>query len=389
MKKTVIFGGTFNPPHLGHETLVREICRREDVVKLLLVPTKQPVHKVGVSLASPRHRLNMCKLLADAYPKAEVWDVELLRREKSYTYLTVTDYCKLYTDKPWFLCGADMLVTLKTWYKYEELKTLCNFLAVFRAGENFQEFDAAVKELRNDGAVIEVLNLEVEDMSSTEVRQIASAGLPLKNLVSERIARYIVNNNLYKEKADMTLAEYKEHLRERLTERRYFHSLCVAEEAVRLADRYGADKEKAYLAGLLHDVLKDTDPSEQLKLAKEFGIMLTDLELGAYKLYHSIIGSAYVERVLGIKDEDIISAIRYHTTAKADMTPLEKVLYLADYTSRDRDYNGVEDMRKAVEISEEAALEIALCFTVEDLEAKGFAVHPDTLAAYDYYVKRN
>ena len=115
--------------------------------------------------------------------------------------------------------------------------------------------------------------------------------------------------------------------------------------------------------------------------------MLTDLELGAHKLYHSIIGSAYVKNVLGVEDEEIISAIRYHTTARADMTPLERVLYLADYTSRDRDYNGVEDMRKAVEISEEAALTIALKFTVEDLEEKGLAVHPDTLAAYKFYVK--
>ena len=106
MSKTVIFGGTFNPPHLGHETLVREICRREDIEKLLLVPTKQPVHKVGGELASGEHRLNMCKLLAETDPKAEVWDVELLREEKSYTYLTVLDYGKIYPDKPWFLCGV-------------------------------------------------------------------------------------------------------------------------------------------------------------------------------------------------------------------------------------------------------------------------------------------
>lgn len=386
MSKTVIFGGTFNPPHLGHETLVREICRRGDVEKLLLVPTKQPVHKVGGALASATHRLNMCQLLAETDPKAEVWDVELLREEKSYTYLTVLDYGKIYPDKPWFLCGADMLVTLKTWYKYEELIKICNFLAVFRKGEDYGEFQTALKDLSSDGAVVEILKLDVENLSSTEVRQRASQDSDLSGFVSEKIARYIEDNNLYKEKSDMTVAEFKEHLKARLTERRYFHSLCVAEEAVRLADRYGVDKEKAFLAGLLHDVLKDTKPQEQLKLAEEFGIMLTDLELGAHKLYHSIIGSAYVEKVLGIEDKEIIDAIRYHTTARADMTPLERILYLADYTSRDRDYDGVDEMRNAVEISEEAALKIALTFTVEDLKNKGLAVHPDTLAAYEFYV---
>ncbi len=386
MLKTVIFGGTFNPPHLGHETMVRELCHREDVERLLLVPTKQPVHKVGVALASTEHRLNMCKILAEKNAKAEVWDVELYRKEKSYTYLTVLDFHEKYKIKPWFLCGADMLVTFKTWYKYEELIKLCNILAVFRCGENHDEFENALKELKQDGATVERLELNIENLSSTEVRKAVSEKSDLTEKVSEEIAKYIADNNLYKENSDMTIAEYKEHLKSRLSERRYFHSLCVAEEAVRLADRYGADKEKAYLAGLLHDVLKDTKTQEQLKLAKEFGIMLTDLELNAPKLYHSIIGSAYAERVLGIDDEEIISAIRYHTTARADMTPLETVLYLADYTSRDRDYNGVEDMRRAVEISEREALRIALQFTVEDLKQKGASVHPDTLAAYEFYI---
>ena len=387
MKKTVIFGGTFNPPHLGHETMTREICRREDVERLLLVPTKQPVHKVGGALASAEHRLNMCKLLAEGHPKAEVWDIELYRKEKSYTYLTLLDYREKFGNKPWFLCGADMLVTLKTWYKYEELISLCNILAVFRVGENYNEFNKAVEELRNDGANVEIVELEVENLSSTKVRKTVSQNGDITDTVSEKIAKYISDNNLYKEKSDMTVEEYKEHLKKRLSSRRYFHSLCVAEEAVRLADRYGADKEKAYLAGLLHDVLKDTNPDEQLKLAKEFGIMLTDLELHAPKLYHSIIGSAYVEKVLGVGDKEIIKAIRYHTTARADMSPLEAVLYLADYTSRDREYDGVEDMRRAVEISEKEALRIALQFTVEDLKAKKVSVHPDTLAAYNFYFK--
>ena len=182
------------------------------------------------------------------------------------------------------------------------------------------------------------------------------------------------------------IKEYKEHIKNRLTENRYFHSLCVAEEAVRLADRYGGNKEKAYVAGLLHDVLKDTNPIEQLKLAKQFGIILSDLEVAAKKLYHYIIGSAYVKNVLNVKDDEIIDAIRYHTTAKANMTLLEKIIYLADYTSRDRNYNGVDEMRQAVEESMEKALQVALKFTVQDLKEKGVPCHPDTLAAYEYYV---
>jgi len=159
----------------------------------------------------------------------------------------------------------------------------------------------------------------------------------------------------------------------------------VEEEAVRLADRYGADKEKAYLAGLLHDTLKDTPNNEQLKLAEEFGIILSDLEISAPKLYHSLIGCAYVKRVLGINDEEIYGAIKYHTTARANMTLLEKVIYLADYTSLDRDYNGVDMMREAVDKGMDLALKEALDFTVSDLSSRGLAVHPDTLAAWHQY----
>ncbi len=387
MEKTVIFGGTFNPPHIGHLQMVKAVAEMEDVKELLLVPTKQPVHKVGVALASTEQRLRMCKLLAELHPKVKVWDTELKREGKSYTYLTLLEYKKSHNDKPWFLCGADMLVTLKSWYKYEEIIKLCNILAVFRAGENLAEFLKAVDSVSSDGATIQVIELNVANISSTDLRRAIQQGKKIDGMAPDSIVQYINRENLYKGDSDMTISEYKEHIKAHLSEKRYFHSLCVAEEAVRLADRYGVDKDKAFLAGLLHDVLKDTKIEDQLKLAKEFGIMLTDLELNAPKLYHSIIGSEYVSRVLGLEDKEIISAIRYHTTARENMSGLETVLYLADYTSRDRNYDGVEQMREAVEKSSKEAMQIALEFTVEDLKTKGVPVHPDTLAAYEFYCK--
>lgn len=187
----------------------------------------------------------------------------------------------------------------------------------------------------------------------------------------------------YREKYD----DYVVLLKGRLTEKRFFHSLCVAKEALRLAEKYGADEEKAFLAGLLHDICKDTDPKEQLKLLNEFGIILDTVEKSALKLWHARSGAAYLENILKIGDEEIISAVRYHTTAKAGMTLLEKVLYLADFTSEDRDYPGVEDMRKAVDAGLDTAMYDALVFTIEDLKEKGSAVHEDTLQAYREIVK--
>lgn len=177
--------------------------------------------------------------------------------------------------------------------------------------------------------------------------------------------------------------EYKEILKNRLTEKRYNHSLCVADEAVRLAQKYGGDCEKAYLAGLLHDITKNASQEEHLHIFSEFDIMLNDVEKPAEKLWHAISGAAYIEHILKLDDKEIITAVRYHTTARENMTHLEKLLYLADFTSQDRDYEDVDIMRQKVEISMEAALSYALSYTINDLVSRGKPLHMDTVKAYN------
>lgn len=181
----------------------------------------------------------------------------------------------------------------------------------------------------------------------------------------------------------MTINAYKRILMERLTEKRYLHSLAVADEAVRLAKKYGADPDKAYLAGLLHDCMKDAPKEEMLQTIERFGIILTDIEKSSPKLWHAIAGACFVRRQLDIEDGEIVRAIRYHTTARKDMSLLEKILYLADFTSSDRDYPGAEDMRKAVDAGLEKAMTEALTFTIVDLAQSGHAIHPDTIGAYN------
>ncbi len=180
--------------------------------------------------------------------------------------------------------------------------------------------------------------------------------------------------------------EYKKILQERLTPKRYHHSLCVADEAVRLAKKYGGDCDKAYLAGLLHDITKNATVEEHLQIFSEFGIMLNDIEKNAEKLWHAISGAAYIEHILGIKDQDIITAIRYHTTAHENMSHFEKILYLADFTSSDRDYDDIDIMRAKVDISMEEALIYALSYTIDDLVSCGKQLHLDTVKAYNQYI---
>lgn len=172
-------------------------------------------------------------------------------------------------------------------------------------------------------------------------------------------------------------------LQKRLNEKRYYHSLCVADEAKRLAEKYGGDKNKAYLAGLLHDITKNAPDEEHLQIFKEFGIILSDIERNAKKLWHAMSGAEYIKNILGINDPEIIDAVRYHTTAKADMSLLAKILYLADFTSKDRDYEDVDVIRKYVDESLKKAFVYALQYSITDLVNQGRAVHPDTVNAYN------
>lgn len=158
--------------------------------------------------------------------------------------------------------------------------------------------------------------------------------------------------------------EFFYEIKKHLTPSRFYHSLNVAYEAYRLAGIYKADREKAFTAGLLHDIMKDTPKQEQLKIITDDGIILTPTEKSSTKTWHQLSGAVYIKKYLGVKDEDIISAVRYHTTGRENMTLLEKVVYIADYISADRKYPGVERMReKAYRSLDEAMLE-GLQFTV-------------------------
>lgn len=181
--------------------------------------------------------------------------------------------------------------------------------------------------------------------------------------------------------------ECREILRSRLGDKRYEHSLNVAREAVRLAEKYGANTEKAYTAGLIHDIMKEEKPEIQLKVIEESGMEITQTERDNPKLWHAMAGAAYIKSELGFEDEEIISAVRYHTTARAGMSLLEKVIYIADFTSEERDYRGVGKMRRLANKSLEKAMLEGLSFTLETLVKKGKMLNLDSINAYNEVVE--
>jgi nicotinate-nucleotide adenylyltransferase len=181
----------------------------------------------------------------------------------------------------------------------------------------------------------------------------------------------------------MDITPYKKIIRPLLGDYRYAHSIHVSEAARDLADRYGADPDKAQLAGILHDIVKDMPHDEQLACMQRYGIVLTPVERQAPKLWHAILGAAYIERTLDIHDQELLDAVRYHTTGRAGMSLLEKIVFTADFIAVGRDYKGVEEFRRLAKKDLAAVMHAELAYTITDLAQQGVAIHPDTVAAYN------
>ena len=187
---------------------------------------------------------------------------------------------------------------------------------------------------------------------------------------------------------EKTKAEYLSLLQTRLNEKRFIHSLNVADAAVTLARRFGADEEKAYLAGLLHDITKNETDENQLQIMESGGIILSMTQRNNPKLWHAMSGMIYLRDTFGIKDEEILGAVRWHTTGKAGMTLLEKVVFIADYISDERDYPDVDVMRHLAEVSLDAAALYALKYSLKHLSLKEKPICEDSVAMYNELVIR-
>lgn len=187
----------------------------------------------------------------------------------------------------------------------------------------------------------------------------------------------------------MTFDDYKNFIHGRMSEYRFVHSVNVAKQAKRLAKIFGCDEERAVVAGILHDVTKETPFEEQLKIISDGGIILDSVESKNTKLWHAISGYVFVRDVLKTEDEDILNAIRYHTTGRAGMSLLEKIIFVADFTGDERNYSDVDVMREKALRNLDEAIIYGLQFTITDLAGKGLTIHPDALACYNELILKD
>ena len=380
-----IFGGSFDPVHCEHIRLAESAVKTLALDKLIVMPVASPPHKKGKELAPDRHRLELCKIAFARVPNAEVSDYEITKGGTSYTYLTCRHFREIYKEAELFwLVGTDMLRDFPTWKNPEDI--LSNATLAVCARDEKEGW--AQKELtgftRRFGKEFVLIGYNGAPVSSTQVRVLAGAGMRLTPLVTEETEAYIRENKLYAiENAEKALALEKPA--------RVAHSLRVAFVAAKRAVSLGVSERKAILASLFHDCAKNLEDGSPL--LKGF---VPPAEWGEIprEVTHQFAGAYLAEHAFGVTDGEVLDAIRFHTSGKAGMSALGKLIFLADMIEPNRSYEGVEKLRELFEkknpaLPKEAGLdeclEEALRQTVAFLEGKGEWVYPLTKEAYEYY----
>ncbi len=394
--KIGIYGGSFNPIHRGHLTAAQSAVEQLGLDRLFLIPASVPPHKVlSTDSASAEDRMEMTVLATAELPcKAEVLDMELRRSGKSYTSDTLRALRAQYPeDELWLLMGTDMFLSLHTWHEPETIMQLAAIGAFSRTEEGEDAEFAAQKaalEQKYGARIVTMRNPNVIEVSSTQIRSALPRGGG-EAYLPQAVYGYILRRGLYGTSADLTQLT-DDQLRcvalSYLKPKRMAHVLGTEQEAVRLAHRYGADAHDARVAALLHDCTKKLDIDEQLQLCERYGVELDEMQRWALKLQHALTGAEIARHVFGVNDA-VYEAIRWHTTGKADMTTLEKVIYLADYIEPSRDFPGVEQLRETVYEDLDRGLLMGLEMTVEEMKERGNPVHEHTLQARDFLLRQS
>lgn len=349
-----IMGGTLDPVHNGHMEIAQAVKEACGLDGILLLPAGDPPHKQRET--NRFDRLEMARLAAKTQPGMIVSDMEVMREGTTYTVDTLSELRASQPDTQWvYIIGADTVRVLHKWRHFEKVAGLCEFAAVGRPGYGASAMqEDADRLMREYGARIHLLEVCGPDISSTDVRNAVLEGKSISELVPEPVEKYIRDKGLYL--CGMPLDEVKNALEKKLKPGRWQHTLGVADTAKRLAGKYGVDPMRAYLAGLLHDCAKWMSFEDMVNLVSGNVADVTEEELVNEPVLHAPAGMLVAAQEYGVRDPEILSAIRKHTVGSGGMTALEKLIYTADFVEPNRKlFPGLEEARSLAETDLNAA----------------------------------
>jgi len=383
MDRIGIYGGTFNPPHIGHIRGAEYATQALRLQKMLLIPSYISPHKtLPANSPTPAQRAEMLRIAAGE--NMEICDTELNRGGTSYTYETVETLAARYPDSELvLLMGTDMFLSFLNWKEPARILQKASIGVLCRGDKGELEQIAAQKKVLEEmDATVYLVENPVTAISSTQLRRLMTfrcAG----PFLPDGVEAYIRANCLYdtaKDYRNLPMEALEQAVVSLLKTNRVAHVLGCRDTAAELAKIWGADPMDAARAGMLHDVTKALDDGLQLTLCREYGIVLGDFSQKNPKTLHALTGSLVAERIFG-ENTAVVDAIRSHTTGKADMTTLQKILYVADYMEPNRDFPGVEELRRLAYTDLDKALKLGLEMTLALLRENKQDISPESAEA--------
>lgn len=399
-KSIAIMGGTFDPIHNGHLVTAEAVRHRFNVDKVIFIPTGQPAHKTDRKVSHNEHRYLMAVLATLRNQNFEVSRVEIDRPGATYTIDTIEELKRLCDPEVrlYFITGADAIHQIMSWKNPERLLAMCDFIAVTRPGYQKNTLFGDIDKVQEKySAHIHYMEVPALAISSSDIRVRANQGEPIKYLVPQGVEDYIYKFHLYngsrKEEIQMGLSfeTMQEKLQSAISVKRYIHTLGVLEEARELAEIYGtqADEEKAGVAALLHDCAKDFPLEIRQRFCKEYKVPIDEIMERVPDLIHAPLGAEVAKRDYLVGDAEILNAIRYHTTGRAEMGLLEKIVYIADYIEPSRErFQGQAEARRLAYLDLDMAMAFILKETIAYVKQRGRELHPLSLEALEYYNSR-
>lgn len=384
-----LYGGTFDPPHMAHLGVAKAFLAAYPTASLVVMPCLIPPHKTrSTGGATAEDRLHMAQLCFGGLPRTTVSDYELAQAGTSYTYLTVNHLKGLYPNtRVCLIMGQDNLEIMESWREYKYLLANCSIAVALRGDE---ELSPTVEKLRvGYGADISILHTQKSPLSSTAIRRAVCLGIPVKDAVEGTVAEYIGRKGLYRNvEALIPTKEIMEYISV-LSPRRLSHTYGVEKAAIMLAKNHYPSLELRLVsaAALLHDCTKEQDAQGHAELAARYGVSFDPVAASTVKLQHAVTGSAVAKAVFGLPE--VAEAILTHTTACADMSPLQKIIYMADFIEENRKDDLCLAVRQyyfsCLKQDPKTALDKALLYALDEsikvLTEECKTIHPHTLEA--------
>ena len=345
LQRIGILGGTFDPVHEGHLHLARLAKKQASLDTVLLLPMADPAHRSA--MATAEQRLHMCRIALEGEAEIGLSDAGLQNGVR-YAVDALRLLKKQYPGSElFFIIGADKLPSLPYWQEATAVFELCSFLCFPRPGIYTQE---AMLKAQQSGARVELLQeVPPTPHSSTLIRARTALYEDAPGL-NKNVLCYLAETGLYRE-------DLFPRIRSLMNAHRFRHTLGVVKSAVHLASIHGLPIQKAALAALLHDIAKGMPQPELAQIAEHYQLVDPENTLMIGAVLHGPVGAWLAQRQFAVTDEEILNAIRFHTTGRENMTLFEMAVFVADAIEEGReDYPELKKIRWLAEKSLPAAV---------------------------------